>query len=222
MHQANISIESMFLNADPVVQGVMLILLLASLVCWAIMIEKAILLYRASSRIKAFKSVVSDASSINMDLIAQCPSFTARIAKAGVDESLDDEGHETREAYRGRVERSMVAALGPHIDRLGRRTLFLATIGSISPFIGLLGTVWGIMHSFMGIAASGETSLAIVAPGIAEALFATAIGLVAAIPAVVAFNKISASLKGLAKEGMAAIGLLGNKLARQHFSEAGR
>jgi len=96
--------------------------------------------------------------------------------------------------------------------------MFLASVGAVSPFVGLFGTVWGIMHSFIGIAASGETTLAVVAPGIAEALFATAMGLVAAIPAVVAYNKVTGTLKKITKEALAAIGLVGNSLAREHFA----
>ncbi|MDL2269703.1 MotA/TolQ/ExbB proton channel family protein [Desulfosarcina sp. OttesenSCG-928-A07] len=218
MHPNNISIERMFLDADPVVQGVMIILLLASVLCWAIFIEKAVLFRKAAATLRTFNTAVTESSAINRDFSAHCPGFTASVAKVGVEESLDDAGHETREAYRGRLERAMSSVFGTHIDLLGRRALFLATVGSVSPFIGLLGTVWGIMHSFMGIAASGETSLAVVAPGIAEALFATAIGLVAAIPAVIGFNKISSILKALTKEGMITIGLLGNKLAKQHFT----
>ncbi|MDL2322240.1 MotA/TolQ/ExbB proton channel family protein [Desulfosarcina sp. OttesenSCG-928-B08] len=219
MHPQNLSIESMFLNADPVVQAVMGLLLLASLLCWAIIFEKVILLRKAGAHIQALMSAASTAVRIDSDFFSHCPDFTVLVATAGVEESQDNAGHETRRAYRERVERAMATVFGAQLDALGRRTLFLATVGSTSPFIGLFGTVWGIMNSFVGIAASGETSLAVVAPGIAEALFATAIGLVAAIPAVVAFNKISASLKALGREGMAAIGLMGNKLARQYFTE---
>jgi biopolymer transport protein ExbB/TolQ len=85
--------------------------------------------------------------------------------------------------------------------------------------VGLFGTVWGIMHSFIGIAASGETTLAVVAPGLAEALFATAMGLVAAIPAVVAYNKITGTLKKITKEALAGIGRLGNRLARLNYKK---
>lgn len=217
MQPQNISIENMFLNADPVVQGVMLLLFLASLLCWIIIIEKTILLRKAKAQIKAFRQAAVDAEHIGQGFAANCPGFTAFVVETGLRESKDDAGHETRRAYRERMERAMAGVLNRRMDFLGRRTLFLATVGSTSPFIGLLGTVWGIMHSFIGIASSGETSLAVVAPGIAEALFATAIGLVAAIPAVVAFNKIASSLKALTREGLAAISLLGNSLARQHF-----
>ena len=221
MEPQKISVQHMFLNADPVVQGVMLILLLASLACWVIIFEKAMLLHNAAKSVRLFRETAANTPLAGKEFCTRCPSFTSRIAEAGVTESRDNAGRESREAYRERVERAMRTVLAAAVDRLGRRTPFLATVGSTAPFIGLFGTVWGIMNSFIGIAASGETSLAIVAPGIAEALFATAMGLVAAIPAVMGFNKISAGLKAVAKEGISAIGLLGNRLARDHFSRDG-
>jgi biopolymer transport protein TolQ len=99
-----------------------------------------------------------------------------------------------RTGLQARIDRVMQVTLGREMDRLERYMIFLASVGSTAPFIGLFGTVWGIMTSFQAIAATKQTSLAVVAPGIAEALFATALGLVAAIPAVVAYNKISNDL----------------------------
>jgi biopolymer transport protein ExbB/TolQ len=209
----------MFLNADAVVQGVMVILLLASLVCWIVILEKAALFKRASRNVLAFKRA---ASSIGDEVDPGAyPGFTSLIVAAGVREAEDTSGSETRADFRERTERSMRATLSGRLDRLDARTTFLATVGSTSPFVGLFGTVWGIMHSFIGIAASGETTLAVVAPGIAEALFATAMGLVAAIPAVVAYNKINAVMKKMTKEALNGISLVGNSLARIHFSAVG-
>jgi biopolymer transport protein ExbB/TolQ len=145
------------------------------------------------------------------------PGFTSLVVESGVDESADVAGAETRADYRERVERSMRSVLSGRIDRLQDRVVVLATVGSTSPFIGLFGTVWGIMHSFIGIAATGETTLAVVAPGIAEALAATAMGLVAAIPAVVAFNKVNSTIRKINKEALAAIALVGNALARLRY-----
>ena len=108
----------------------------------------------------------------------------------------------------------MGVTLGREMERLERFMAYLATVGSTAPFVGLFGTVWGIMNSFQSIAASKNTSLAVVAPGIAEALFATALGLVAAIPAVVAYNKLATRLGRLAQRLNAAIGELGNQMAR--------
>src|SRR6185437_2390837 len=96
-----------------------------------------------------------------------------------------------RASLQDRIERVMAVTLGREMDRLERFMAYLATVGSTAPFVGLFGTVWGIMNSFQSIAAAKNTSLAVVAPGIAEALFATALGLVAAIPAVIAYNKLS-------------------------------
>ncbi|MDR3154733.1 MAG: MotA/TolQ/ExbB proton channel family protein [Deltaproteobacteria bacterium] len=212
----NYSIQNMFLNADPVVQGVMILLLLASLACWVVILEKAALLKRASRNVLTFKR---RAAAIQDDVDPDdYPEFTSLVVAAGVRESRDGAGSETRADYRERVERSMRAVLSSRLDRLEARTTLLATVGSTSPFVGLFGTVWGIMHSFIGIAASGETTLAVVAPGIAEALFATAMGLVAAIPAVIAYNKINAVLKKMTKEALTAIGYTGNGLARLRFA----
>ena len=115
---------------------------------------------------------------------------------------------------RERIERAMRLALNAELRRLEARLPFLATLGSAAPFIGLFGTVWGIMRSFTGIAAANNTSLAVVAPGIAEALFATAMGLAAAIPAVVAYNKITVDLGRFAGRMNGLIGRSGNILSR--------
>jgi biopolymer transport protein ExbB/TolQ len=205
----------MFLHADPVVQGVMVLLLIASLATWVVIVEKAITLRKASAIVWKFKRMAYDVAS---DVDAKdFPGFSEQIVETGLKESQDTAGGETRADYRERVERTMRGILAGRVWRLEGRITLLATVGSTSPFIGLFGTVWGIMHSFIGIAASGETTLAVVAPGIAEALFATAMGLCAAIPAVIAYNKINATLKKITKEAVAAIGLLGNGLARIHF-----
>jgi len=121
---------------------------------------------------------------------------------------------ETASERRERIERAMRLALNAELRRLEVRLPFLATLGSAAPFIGLFGTVWGIMRSFEGIAAANSTSLAVVAPGIAEALFATAMGLAAAIPAVVAYNKITVDLGRFAGRMQGLIGRSGGLLAR--------
>jgi biopolymer transport protein ExbB/TolQ len=209
------SVVEMFLSADNVVKGVMLLLILASLASWVVMIEKGILFSKISRQIWTFKRVAQKIEDhVDPSLY---PGFTSLMAAAGVQESGDHAGGETRADYRERVERSMRVILSGRLDRLEARVTVLATVGSTSPFIGLFGTVWGIMNSFIGIAASGETTLAVVAPGIAEALSATAMGLVAAIPAVVAYNKINSTIKKITKESLAGIGLIGNALARIHF-----
>lgn len=216
----DLSIKDMFMNADAVVQSVMVLLLLASVVTWVVIFEKAFILRRASREVMLFKRAAAGSENeIKPDFY---PDITRPMVKAGLRESGDSAGNESRSDYRERVERSMRAELSGLVDRLGCRSLFLATVGSISPFVGLFGTVWGIMNSFIGIAASGETTLAVVAPGIAEALFATAMGLVAAIPAVIAYNKITGSLKKITKEALSGIGFLGNRLAGIHYNSMGK
>jgi biopolymer transport protein ExbB/TolQ len=209
------SIKDMFLGADPIVQGVMLILLLASIATWMVILEKAFVLSRAFKIMNRFKkTAIEQKDEIDPD---DFPHMTVSIVMAGITESLDSAGRESRADFRERMEKAMRTVLAAVMRRLGKRSLILATIGSVSPFVGLFGTVWGIMHSFIGIAASGETTLAVVAPGIAEALFATAMGLVAAIPAVIAYNKIIGSVKEITLEGATAVSLLGNHLARFHY-----
>ncbi|MDR3205352.1 MAG: MotA/TolQ/ExbB proton channel family protein [Deltaproteobacteria bacterium] len=209
------SISNMFLNAEPMVKGVMILLALASLSSWVVILEKTIILKRVSRQIRLFKILAKDLKNeINPKIF---PGFTILITQSGLKESLDYAGGETRTDYRERVERSMRGVLSGRIDRLESHVTVLATVGSTSPFIGLFGTVWGIMNSFVGIATSGETTLAVVAPGIAEALAATAMGLVAAIPAVVAFNKINSSTRKVTKEALSGISLIGNTLSRNRY-----
>jgi biopolymer transport protein ExbB/TolQ len=213
----DMSLTHMFLNADLVVQAVMLLLFLASVASWVVIIEKAQTLRRASREIMRFKQAASWRDGLIR--AADFPELTEPIVKAGLEESGHPAEDETKSEYRERIERSMRAELSALMDRLGYRVMFLASVGAVSPFVGLFGTVWGIVHSFIGIAASGETTLAVVAPGIAEALFATAMGLVAAIPAVVAYNKITGTLKKITKEALAGIGRLGNRLARLNYKK---
>ena len=225
MNGAEISILSMFLHAGLMVRGVMALLFLASLASWVVIFEKTLLLRRVGRDIRFFRESVGSpdfrlfqetAGGRELNFYA-CPGFIQSIAQAGLAECHDHPGGESRADFRARVESVMRVALAGHLERLENRVLFLATVGASSPFIGLFGTVWGIMHSFIGIAASGETTLAVVAPGIAEALFATALGLVAAIPAVIAFNKISNAHKKMAREALGGLSLLGNQLARLYY-----
>ena len=206
----------MYSSANIVVKAVMWILIFASLLSWVVILEKTILLRSVSKTIWRFKKMAKKITDrIDPETF---PGFTSLIVESGVDESYDLAGGETRADFRERLERAMRSILSSRIDRLQDRVVVLATVGSTSPFIGLFGTVWGIMHSFIGIAETGETTLAVVAPGIAEALAATAMGLVAAIPAVIAFNKINSTIRKINKEGQSAISLVGNSLARIRFT----
>jgi biopolymer transport protein TolQ len=197
----DLSIITLFLQADIVVKLVMLMLLLASVWVWAVVFEKSLSLRRANRAADRFEDRFWSGGSLDelYDTEGMKPThpmsavFGAAMAEwrrstrvAGADVS--------RTGVRDRIERAMSVTVQREMDRMERWMVFLASVGSTAPFVGLFGTVWGIMHSFSAIAAMHNTNLAVVAPGIAEALFATAIGLVAAIPAVLAYNKISTDL----------------------------
>jgi biopolymer transport protein TolQ len=194
---ATLSIVKLFMNADPVVKGVLLLLLAASVWSWAVIIDKLWRLGAASRSAREHEARAAAARSAQ-ELAAtearpEMRDPAGLVISAGLAESAAEPRPqpETAGERRERIERAMRLALNAELRRLELRLPFLATLGSAAPFIGLFGTVWGIMRSFEGIAAANSTSLAVVAPGIAEALFATAMGLAAAIPAVVAYNKLA-------------------------------
>ncbi len=197
----DLSLVSLFLQADIVVKLVMLLLLLASVWVWAIVFEKITALRRVNRTADEFEDRFWSGGSLETlyDQEGVRPTHpmaavfgaamgewrrSARVAGADM----------ARGSVRERIDRAMNVTIVREMERLERWMVFLASVGSIGPFVGLFGTVWGIMHSFSAIAAMHNTNLAVVAPGIAESLFATAIGLVAAIPAVLAYNQISTSL----------------------------
>jgi TolQ protein len=206
----DLSFVGLFLQADPIVKGVIVLLLAASVGCWTVIIEKLV-------RIAAMRRQAREVEAATADLAAMArpkASLPTAIFGAGLAAWRDRDAEESRSERRARIERAMRAAMALHLRRLEGGLPFLATVGSTAPFVGLFGTVWGIMNSFASIAHSQDTSLSVVAPGIAEALFATALGLVAAIPAVVAYNKLSTDLGRLGQRLSAAIAELGNGLAR--------
>ena len=196
------SFVRLFLEAHIVVQVVMLGLLLASIWSWAIIIEKLFAFRRARKDADRFEQLFWSGQSLE-ELYASMAggrsfSMAALFVAAMREWKRSVEG--TIRALGGiqmRVEKVMDVTISREMERLDRRLLFLATVGSTAPFVGLFGTVWGIMTSFQAIAQSKNSSLAVVAPGIAEALFATALGLLAAIPAVVFYNKFSADSAAL-------------------------
>ncbi|WP_448192339.1 MotA/TolQ/ExbB proton channel family protein [Azospirillum sp. sgz301742] len=211
MPNHDLSVIGLFLAADPVVKGVMVLLLLASVACWAIVLEKTVVLARAKAQTRRFEAAITVEGGFDVGGLAGLP---AAIVAAGQHERHDHDHDESRAELRERLERAMRVAMVEELRRLDGHLPVLATVGSSAPFVGLFGTVWGIMHSFTSIAASNDTSLAVVAPGIAEALFATAIGLVAAIPAVVAYNKLTSDLNRLSQQLSVAIGRLAGTLVR--------
>jgi len=199
----DLSIWSLFLNADLIVKLVILMLVLASVWSWAIIFEKFFKLRRLHNQADEFEDQFWSGGSLEdlydrigsqpLDPMAAMFSAAMREWRRSVSKGLAAAG-QMRAGLQSRIERVMGVTLGREMERLERYMTFLASVGSTAPFIGLFGTVWGIMHSFSAIASSKNTSLAVVAPGIAEALFATALGLIAAIPAVIAYNKISSDL----------------------------
>jgi len=196
---APLSISDLFLNADFVVKLVMIGLLIASIAVWAIAIDKFVLYSRTRRAMDAFEQAFWSGQSLDelYRSVASRPSHSlAALFVAAMREwKRSLEGHPRSFAgLQARIEKVMDVTIQREIARLERRLLVLATVGSAGPFVGLFGTVWGIMTSFRAIAGQQTTSLAVVAPGIAEALFATAIGLVAAIPATIFYNKFTADV----------------------------
>ncbi len=191
---ADLSPWALFLEADIVVKLVMLLLLGASVWSWAIIFERSRRLAAIQTQAKQFEDWFWKAESLDAlyDPAAKAGHPSARLFVAGMNEwrrSLA-RGKIDREGVRARLTSVTEVSIAREIDELGDKLNILATIGAVSPFVGLFGTVWGIMRSFTSIAASQNTTLAVVAPGIAEALFATAIGLFAAIPAVIGYNRL--------------------------------
>ena len=195
---ASLSPWALFLQADVVVKAIMIGLLLASLWTWWVIFSFWIKLRAANSESAKFEQEFWRAKDVDGFYQSHATSTTpsAKVFAAGLTEwrqstrgpNIDRDG--TRE----RLATVMNAATATEVDNLADRLNILATVGSVAPFVGLFGTVWGIMRSFTAIAAQQNTNLAVVAPGIAEALFATAIGLFAAIPAVIAYNRYSHGL----------------------------
>ena len=212
------SFLSLFLQADPIVKGVMILLIVASIACWTVVFEKLVRLARVRSQAKTFENLVKTGGSLETDR----DGIASHIVKAGLDAWRDQDPTESRAERRERIERAMRAALGLEVKRLQGGLSLLATSGSTAPFIGLFGTVWGIMNSFSSIAKSQDTSLAVVAPGIAEALFATAIGLVVAIPAVMAYNKLTNDVGRIRSSFISCIAALSNRLARDRTGHQAR
>ena len=195
--QGDMSFFALFLQAHLVVKLVMLGLVLASIWCWAIIVDKWLLFTRTKRQMNRFETVFWSGQSLEelyRTLSGRANHSMAALFIAAMREwKRSHEGARPAIAsLRQRIDRVMDVTIAREAERLEARLLVLATVGSSAPFIGLFGTVWGIMTSFQAIAASKNTNLAVVAPGIAEALLATALGLLAAIPAVIAYNKLSA------------------------------
>ncbi len=203
----DLSILHLILNAGIIVKAVLVLLILLSVMSWAVIFNKWRYYRRARNEAESFSKAFwsgSDMDTILAGIPQQYPdSPLPNIFQSGYREFMRIR-REATESESGKivagsgidgVRRALDAAYSREMEKLSRHLAFLATVGSTSPFIGLFGTVWGIVNAFQGIALTKNTSLIAVAPGIAEALVATAFGLIAAIPAVVAYNKFSADLK---------------------------
>jgi len=201
-HSPDLSIWALFWQADIVVKAVMIGLLAASVWCWAIIVDKSMLYGRVKREMNRFERTFWSGQSLEelyQDMSERKTTGLGAVFVAAMKEWK--RSHEQNAAsfigMQARLEKVLDVAISRESETLEKRLGFLATVGSASPFIGLFGTVWGIMNAFTAIAASSSTNLAVVAGPIAEALFATALGLLAAIPAVIAYNKLSSDANKL-------------------------
>ncbi len=188
----------LFVEADIIVQAVMVGLILASVWVWMIIVSFSLRIGGLGKKSREYEAEFWEQQNreglLTKQMRKEVPA--ARVAAAGLDEWRKSTAKQPvdREAARQRIAAVMDSQIAEEADALAGRLNFLATVGSVAPFVGLFGTVWGIMNSFFQIGALQSASLAVVAPGIAEALFATAIGLFAAIPAVIAYNRFGGSV----------------------------
>ena len=189
------SISQLFIRADIIVKSVIIILIVSSIYSWAIIFEKMRLFKKINSSSQDFENKFwksKSAESFYNNLPTNVEDPMTNVFKSSMQVLLKYKRSSTLDE---KMSNMLEINIGQQMEKIEKKYTFLATVGSTAPFIGLFGTVWGIMNSFQSIAISRNTSLAIVAPGIAEALFATALGLLAAIPAVVAFNKFTSDSK---------------------------
>ena len=188
---ADFSLLNLFIRADIIVKSVIIILIACSIYSWAVIIEKFRLFKKINMTTDEFESKFwnsKSAESFYNNLPANIEDPMALVFKDAMQNLLK---RKSKVDLNNRMTTMLETGIEKQISKISKGFTFLATVGSTAPFIGLFGTVWGIMNSFQSIAISRNTSLAIVAPGIAEALFATALGLLAAIPAVIAYNKFN-------------------------------
>jgi biopolymer transport protein TolQ len=223
VNPADLSIWHLVSNADPVVKAVLVILVVFSLWCWTVIFEKFFDMIRASKAADRLERTIENGTLEDMINYQDEHSVSDIIAEGnrewreGAGEHEAESLHEVRE----RLEHVMRLQLSNETRRINKRLPFLATVGSSAPFIGLFGTVWGIMNTFTGIAAAHDTSLATVAPGIAEALIATGIGLAAAIPSIMAYNSLATSMGRYIGRLNTAIGIYAGRLSKRLAPSAG-
>ncbi len=222
--EADFSLWGLFLQADIIVKSVMIFLAAASIWCWAIIFDKVLRLRSLTKKASQFEEKFWSGSSLEelYNRVGPRPPdpmssiFVAAMREWRRSSAKNKDGKPDNIGGLGqRIDRVMRISLEREMDHLQRRMTFLASTGAVAPFLGLFGTVWGIMNTFTAIGLSSDTSLATVAPGIAEALFATALGLVAAIPAVIAYNSISSDMNRYALRLENFAGEFGAILSRQ-------
>jgi biopolymer transport protein ExbB/TolQ len=187
--ETHFSFVNLLFNADPVVKAVMLMLVVASVLSWGLSFETV----RRQARLRGLLRKAGAAG------LAGTPALAGTILLRGRQSAELAVPGETGGEYRARVERAMREAAGGLVGGSDAGLSVLATVAAAAPFVGLFGTVWGVMNSFSAIAGANDTSLATVAPGIAEALFTTALGLVAAVPALIAYNRLSHAMAALGR-----------------------
>jgi biopolymer transport protein TolQ len=219
LNPPDLTLSQLVLNADHIVQVALVLLIILSVWSWAIMIEKAIEVTRARRAVRKLEAAVREGKD-PQEIPGEGEHGCADVIRAGIDEwRTPPPVEESLGEERDRIERSMRNQLAYEMRRLEKRLPTLATVGSAAPFIGLFGTVWGIMDSFTAIAQSHDTSLAVVAPGIAQALIGTAFGLAAAIPAVMAYNKFATEMSRYAGRMQTLISTVGGRLVKQARKE---
>ena len=218
----DLSIWGLFLAADMVVKAVMLMLILASIWSWAIIFEKLKTIRKENRLADDFEDEFWSGGAIDRlydDLGAEPDGMMPRVFSAAMREwrrtGARGSSEKNSVSINQRIDRTMAVTISKEISLMEKGMTFLASVGSVAPFVGLFGTVWGIMNSFQSIAQSKNTSLAVVAPGIAESLFSTALGLAAAIPAVVAYNRFSSQIENLASRLETFSGEFSTILSRQ-------
>ena len=207
----DLSIFGLYQHADIVVKTIIVGLLLASIVCWALIFEKIFRMWRLNREVGHIEAAAASGALI----ATRRNGLVSSINTAAQTEWSEGMHTAANGEVRDRLEHAMRGAMKKELKGIEKGLPFLATLGSAAPFIGLFGTVWGIMNSFTAIAQSKDTSLAVVAPGIAEALFATAVGLGAAIPAVIAYNQFTVALGRASDKITPAISSLARSLARR-------
>ena len=210
---ADLTIIGLFNHADIVVKTIMVGLVIASIVSWALIFEKMFRMWRLNRQVRSLEAAAKSGA-LPLESGA---GLTEQIGAAARSEWSEGDGAASAGELRDRLELAMRGAMRRELKSMEKGLPFLATLGSAAPFIGLFGTVWGIMNAFTAIAHTNDTSLAVVAPGIAEALFATAIGLGAAIPAVIAYNQLTVSLGRAADKIAPAIANLARSLSRRRL-----